>query len=364
MHSLKRESLILANSLNFLDMLYASYSKYNLVFKTPAWTSRGVLTHKETYFVRIFDDAKPDQVGLGECALFRGLGCDDVAEYENILADLCWHIGDRIEDFRERYKDFPSIVFGIETAWADLQNGGKQRPFPSEFTQGKGSIRTNGLIWFGKIDDMLLQIRKKIDAGFTCIKLKIGAGEFDEEIDLLRKIRKTYSPSDIELRVDANGAFSEDEALQKLCRLSELKLHSIEQPIRAGQWDAMAKLCSESPLDIALDEEMIGVNNHADKVRLIETIHPKYIVLKPSLHGAFCGTSEWIEIAKSNNVAWWITSALESNVGLNAIAQWTFLQNVSMPQGLGLGSLYENNVPSYISLSGDRLMFDPKAKMF
>lgn len=344
-------------------MLYASYSKYTLDFKTPAWTSRGVLTQKDTYFLRLMDDASPDKVGLGECALFRGLGCDDVPDYENVLADLCWNINDRVDRLSELYKDYPSILFGFETAIADLKNGACQRPFPSDFTKGEGSIPTNGLIWFGKIDDMLSQIRTKIDAGFSCIKLKIGAGDFQEEVELLRKVRSQYSASDIELRVDANGAFKPSEALGKLETLSKLNLHSIEQPIMAGQYEEMAKLCVQSPLPIALDEELIGVNQKEKKESLLSMLKPQYIVLKPSLHGAFSGAKEWIDIAEKNGVAWWITSALESNVGLNAIAQWTYTLSVGRPQGLGLGSLYVNNVPSFIYLSGDKLKFDAKGKV-
>ena len=236
------------------------------------------------------------------------------------------------------------------------------RPFPSDFTQGKGHIKINGLIWVGPKDQMIAQVRSKIEAGFTCIKLKVGAHDFDEEVDMLHAIRSEFSRSDIELRVDANGAFSPEDALKKLDVLSKLDLHSIEQPIKAGNWEAMASLCKETPLPIALDEELIGVFEKEEKARLLQEIKPQFIVLKPSLHGAFCGTDEWISLAKEQHVGWWITSALESNIGLNAIAQWTYTQGVTMPQGLGTGQLYLNNLPSFLCLEGDRLSYDVNRK--
>ena len=232
--------------------------------------------------------------------------------------------------------------------------------FPSHFTDGKAGIPINGLIWMGEKSFMKEQIEDKIQQGFSCIKLKIGAIDFDAEMELLRYIRKEFSAKEIELRVDANGAFQPENALEKLKRLSDLSLHSIEQPIRQGQYKEMAKLCKETPLPIALDEELIGVFNTSDKENLIEEIKPQYIILKPSLIGGFQGTKEWVNLAEKNQIGWWITSALESNIGLNAIAQFTYLQNNPMPQGLGTGSLFTNNIESPLQVKGENLNYNPQ----
>lgn len=321
------------------------------------------MTQKLTYIIRLMDADKPDKCALGEAALFKGLSADDVPEYEKVLADLCWNINDYKDTYKDKFKRYPSIVFGLETAFADLENGCLMHPFPSDFTQGKGDIKINGLIWVGPKEQMIAQVRSKIEAGFSCIKLKVGAHDFDQEVEMLRAIRSEFSRSDIELRVDANGAFSTEDALKKLDVLSKLDLHSIEQPIKAGNWSEMADLCKNTPLPIALDEELIGVFEKEDKIRLLQEIKPQFIVLKPSLHGAFCGTDEWISLANEQNIGWWITSALESNIGLNAIAQWTYRKGVAMPQGLGTGQLYLNNLPSFLCLNGDRLSYDVNRKI-
>ena len=340
-------------------MLHSSYSKYILDFNKPSWTSRGVLTQKETYFIRVVDAAKPFLVGIGECSVFRGLGADDVPEYEKKLAEVCWNIEEYKDCYKEKLKEYPSIIFGLETAFADLENEAKMTPFPSDFTEGKGFIKINGLIWMDSQEEMKKQIDAKIDAGFSCVKMKIGALDFDSEVELLRSLRKRYSKEKLQLRVDANGAFSVDEAMSKLETLSKLDIHSIEQPIKAGQRAAMADLCKNTPLPIALDEELIGIFDKKDKQSLLEEIKPQYLVLKPSLHGGFCGADEWIELAEKQHIGWWVTSALESNVGLNAIAQWTFKKGVTMAQGLGTGSLYTNNLQSPLFLEGENLKFDP-----
>ncbi len=345
-------------------MLHASYTRYNLRFKTPSGTSRGILTEKETFFVRLVDDNNPSSLGIGECALFRGLSSDDVPEYENVLADICWNIEEYKENFREKFKHFPSIICGLEMAFADLQNGGIRQPFPSVFTQGEDFIRINGLIWMGTKENMRQQVLEKIEKGFSCIKIKIGAIDFEEELDLLKYIRKEFGRKDIELRVDANGAFAPGEALTKLEQLAQLDLHSIEQPVKAGQPEIMSGLCRKTPLPIALDEELIGLVEREEKHQLLEEIRPQYIVLKPSLHGGFCGTQEWIDAAKEVKTDWWITSALESNIGLNAIAQWTYLLNNPLPQGLGTGQLYVNNVPPEPDLRGEKLFFRKEPENF
>ncbi len=329
---------------------------YRLSFKRPAGTSRGVLHYKDTYFLILAQDGK---TGIGECALFRGLSADDRADYELTLNSLVEKINDNQPVRTEDYREWPSIVFGLETALRSLASQRNDILFPSDFTSGKSGIRINGLIWMGDRDFMFSQIKEKIEAGFRVIKMKIGALDFETEWELLRYIRTQFGPSDIEIRVDANGAFTPEEALSKLEKLARLQIHSIEQPVKPGQWELMAELCRKSPLPVALDEELIGIFHRDRKEELIRNIKPRYIILKPSLTGGFTGTDEWIETAEKNQVGWWITSALESNVGLNAIAQFTFSKNVKMPQGLGTGGLFVNNIDSPLYIRKDELRFDP-----
>lgn len=335
----------------------SSITPYNLIFKKPSGTSRGILTSKEIWLLKIWNEESPEVFGLGECALFRGLSAEDRPGYEDVLQSLTPNLPPLPELF-ERLRDFPSILFGLETALADLKNGGKRIIYPSPFSEGKSSIRINGLIWMGTKAEMQRQIYEKIEQGFSCIKLKIGAIDFDTELDLLRSIRQEFDAKTIELRVDANGAFSPADALRKLEALAKLNIHSIEQPIKAGQWQAMAQLCANTPLPIALDEELIGVNDLLQKKMLLETIRPQYIILKPSLHGSFVGSEEWVKLANAQHIDWWATSALESNIGLNAIAQWCATQKNEMPQGLGTGQLYTNNFESPLSLNGENLYYD------
>ena len=335
-------------------MLKASYTPYILHFKVPSGTSRGVLTQKETYFLKVWDEHNPDCFGIGECALFKGLGADDRPDYEAMLQTVCRGI-DRIDEID--LSTWSSIRFGVETALLDLQHGGRRMIYPSEFTAGKQAIEINGLIWMGDKRTMASRIDEKLAAGFSCIKLKIGAIDFDDECELLAAIRRRYRREDIELRVDANGAFSPYDALEHLQRLSAYDLHSIEQPIRAGQWEEMARLTSESPLPIALDEELIGYNTWEEKQRLLSAIRPQYIIIKPSLHGGLAGGEEWIAEAEKLNIGWWITSALESNIGLNAIAQWCATFQNPLPQGLGTGLLFTDNVEMPLEIRKDCLWF-------
>jgi len=230
--------------------------------------------------------------------------------------------------------------------------------FPSEFTKGEKSIPINGLVWMGTKEFMKIQIKEKISSGFSCIKMKIGAIDFDTELELLTSIRKEFSSKDIELRVDANGAFTPKEALEKLKHLSALEIHSIEQPIKQGQFEEMALLCEQTPLPIALDEELIGVFSETKKEEILQIIQPQFIILKPSLIGGFQGSTEWIEKAIKYNVSWWITSALESNVGLNAIAQFTYTLQNKMPQGLGTGGLYANNFEAPLEIEKGNLHYN------
>ncbi|MXV38891.1 o-succinylbenzoate synthase [Flavobacteriaceae bacterium Ap0902] len=330
----------------------ASFQSYRLNFKRPGGTSRGVLHEKETFFLELKEG---NQVGLGECNLFRGLSADDLPEYELKLAEFCDKINDGEEVNWEDWRMFPSIQFGYEQAKLSL-NAEDQILIPSDFTAGKKGIQINGLIWMGDADFMKMQIQEKLNAGFHCLKLKIGTN-WSAEIDILKTLRQQFSAETLELRVDANGAFDEHSAPDVLEDLARLEVHSIEQPIRQGQWEIMADLCAKTPTPIALDEELIGIFEKNRKEALIKAINPQYIILKPALVGGFLGSEEWIQLAEENQVDWWITSALESNIGLNALAQWTFNLGNPLPQGLGTGGLYTNNTPSRLEIRGEELWF-------
>ena len=334
----------------------ASYEKYILKFKRPSGTSRGVLTEKETWFLILEEDGKQ---GIGECGILRSLSYDDRPDYEKKLMWVCQNVDLGPEKLWEELREFPSIQFGVEIAFKSLQAETPFLLFPSEFTEGKAAIPINGLVWMGEEAFMKEQIIQKIEQGFSCIKLKIGALDFEKELNLLKFIRKEFSSEEMEIRVDANGAFSASEALEKLRRLSELKLHSIEQPVRQGQPEVMARLCEETPLPIALDEELIGVTDVTKKRELLQMIKPQYAIFKPSLIGGFKGTREWIGLVEENGSGWWITSALESNVGLNAIAQFTFTLENRMPQGLGTGGLYTNNFEAPLEVEKGKLWYRP-----
>lgn len=318
----------------------ATFQKYILNFKQASGTSRGILRTKETFFLFISNESSE---GVGECGLFRGLSIDDKPEYEEKLQWLCDNIHLEKETLLTELIEFPSIQFGLEQALLSLKSTNKFELFSSEFTKGNASIPINGLIWMGSEKFMHQQIKEKLESGFTTIKMKIGAIDFDTELSLLKSIRKEYNANEIELRVDANGAFKSSEALEKLKRLSDYKLHSIEQPIKQGQWQEMARLCEDTPLPIALDEELIGIFDVTKKEELLLTVKPQFIILKPSLVGGFIGSNEWIALSEKQSIDYWITSALESNIGLNAIAQYTYDLGVIMPQGLGTGSLFTNN---------------------
>ena len=332
--------------------MQAEYQRHNLIFKRPGGTSRGILTEKETYFLHVSDGEKK---GTGECGIFRGLSYDDFPDYEEKLQWLCDNINSEYSFLQEQLLHYPSIWFGYEQAMLNLKHGGHIY-FPGEFTEGKKSITINGLIWMGNIDFMKEQIALKLQDKFHCIKLKIGVN-WDEEKKVLEELRKTFPKNRLELRVDANGAFSAEKAKIVLEELAVLDIHSIEQPIKAGNPEEMALLCANTPTPIALDEELIGITESEEKQRLLETIKPQYIILKPSLVGGISGSDEWIALAEKQNIGWWITSALESNIGLNAIAQYTYTKKNPMPQGLGTGSLFTNNTPSSLKLEGDQLWF-------
>lgn len=333
----------------------ASFKKYSLNFKQPSGTSRGILKTKETYFLKL---ASANKIGIGECAIFRGLSIDDRPDYEDKLKWLCNNIHLEESVLLNELIEFPSIQFGLEQAFLSLKSNNPYKLFPSKFTEDEAAININGLIWMGSETFMKQQIQDKIEAGFSTIKMKIGAIDFETELKLLKSIRASFSSEEIELRVDANGAFQPNEALEKLKRLSDFEIHSIEQPIKQGQIDEMAELCSKTPLPIALDEELIGVFNVTKKQELLQIIQPQYIILKPSLVGGIKGSEAWIRLAEKQQIGWWVTSALESNIGLNAIAQWTYILNNKMPQGLGTGSLFANNVKSPLEVKQGHLVYN------
>ena len=327
-----------------------------LHFKQPAGTSRGIYTTRQVWYLHVTSPDHPHRIGIGECAPLPDLSCDALPDYEQHLRAACRTVEEQGLIDRDALRPFPSILFGLETALRHLQTG-SWALWNTAFSRGECGIPINGLIWMGDYREMLTRIEQKMEAGYRCIKLKIGAIGFDDELTLLRHIRTRFSASEVELRVDANGAFSPLDAMDKLKRLAELDLHSIEQPIRAGQWEEMARLAADSPLPIALDEELIGVNLPDEKRRLLDTVCPQYIILKPSLHGGISGGKEWIEEADRRKIGWWITSALESNIGLNAIAQWCATYDNPLPQGLGTGLLFSDNVEIPLEIRKDCLWY-------
>ena len=326
-------------------------------FQHPAGTSRGIYTERKSWMLEMTNDDLPGRKGIGECAPLPELSCDDIPEYEKTLRAVC----DRFEqegaiDY-PMMRPYPSMLFGLETALLNLQSG-SEILFDNDFSRGKVGITINGLVWMGDYDTMLRRIEEKLQQGFHCIKLKIGAIEFEKELDMVKRIRERFSHHEVQLRVDANGGFTFDEALYKLELLAQYAIHSIEQPIKAKQWGYMAELCRESPLPIALDEELIGINIPEMKAHVLNIIKPAYIVLKPSLHGGMKGVREWVDIANRQGIRSWITSALESNVGLNAVAQLAadiYGTSGIMPQGLGTGQLFTDNIPMRLEVKGEKL---------
>ena len=329
-----------------------------LHFKHPAGTSRGVYTTRMVWYILLSYQSDPSLFGIGECAPLPDLSSDYSDEYENILKNFALEFSQKNKIDWETLRNYPSMLFGFETAVQHYQRQSLQL-WDTPFAKGQEGIPINGLVWMGAFDFMKHQIETKIAEGYRLIKLKIGSIDFEDELSLIKQIRSQFSAEQIEIRVDANGAFSPTDALSKLERLAALDIHSIEQPIAAKQWEAMAKLTASTPLPIALDEELIGVHTLAQKQDLLDAIQPQYIILKPSLHGGIVGCEEWIREADARKIGWWITSALESNVGLNAIAQWTATLNPVIPQGLGTGLLYRDNIDSPLEIYEDQLWFNP-----
>ncbi len=324
----------------------ATFTKLALHFKRPVGTSRGIMNIKNSWILKL---TKDEITGVGEISIIEGLSPDfeNSESFEKKIQEVCLLIENRQLTINNFILDNnPSIKFGVETALRDLQNGGKGIIFDNDFTSGKRKLPINGLIWMGDESFMNEQIEQKLEEGFSTLKMKIGAIDFETELKLLQSIRKRHSKNEITLRVDANGSFLLHQAKSVLEQLAELDIHSIEQPIKAGQWEEMKNLCSDTPTPIALDEELIGIEDVSKKIELLETIRPQYIILKPSLHGGISGTQEWIQLAEERTIPWWLTSALESNIGLNAICQLAGEYKNKLPQGLGTGSLYTNNVES------------------
>ncbi|MDP2187645.1 MAG: o-succinylbenzoate synthase [Sphingobacteriaceae bacterium] len=341
------------------EKLTARCFPYRLDFKQPAGTSRGVLTSKISWML-VLEDENGVQ-GLGECGPLAGLSFDDRPDFGTRLQRLCEQFNQaEWATFEETLLFYPAMRFGFEMALQDYVQGGKRLLFESDFSLQGAPQAINGLIWMGSADFMKEQIAEKLERGFRCLKLKVGAIDFDAELAILKALRSEFSAQDLELRVDANGAFSPTDALRKLQQLASFDLHSIEQPIKAGQVAAMAQLCAESPLPIALDEELIGLTMAEELEDLLDQVRPPYIILKPTLLGGFEASEQWIAAAEVQGIHWWVTSALESNVGLNAIAQWTATLGNDLPQGLGTGQLYTNNFPSPLHIQGGSLQYLPE----
>ncbi|MGL4852149.1 MAG: o-succinylbenzoate synthase [Phocaeicola sp.] len=329
-----------------------------LQFKQPAGTSRGVYTTRKVWYLQL-TDTQTGRVGIGECAPLPVLSCDDLPNYEELLHTICSQVAATGVIDYAAWAAYPSIIFGLESALLHLQAGSWQL-YNTPFSRGEAGIPINGLIWMGSFEEMKARIEEKLAAGYRCLKLKIGAIDFQKELELLQAIRSHFSPEQLEVRVDANGAFHPGESMERLQQLAACHLHSIEQPLAAGQWGEMARLCQETPLPIALDEELIGIHTTQEKMELLDTIRPQYIILKPSLHGGIRGSEEWIQLAAKRGIQSWVTSALESNVGLNAIAHWCASLHPTLPQGLGTGLLFTNNLPLPLHIQGDALWFCPQ----
>lgn len=341
-------------------MIRASYIPHNLYFKRPAATSRGVMHQKSCWYVVLTNEN--DAPGLGEVSFIPGLSVEDPHEIEIQLDHVCKLISRGELDPNAKLPNLPGVGFALETAWVDMNQGGQRLLFPSDFTRGLKGIPTNGLIWMGDSFQIKQQIREKLDLGFRVLKMKVGALELETEIEILRDIRAQYKAAELEIRLDANGAWSFEQAPEILQRFAEFGIHSIEQPISPGQTGEMAELCAGKVIPIALDEELIGISSTRERAGLLDQINPAYVILKPGLIGGFTEAEDWIGLAEVRGIGWWITSALESSVGLNAIAQWTYSLDVTIPQGLGLGSLYTNNLPSPLEMERDSLWHRPAKK--
>ena len=348
-------------------MLTLSYQRRALRFNFPARTSRGALTEHVAYYLALRDVRQSGRVGWGEAAPLAGLSPDFGLGFEAQVQQLCETVNRARYTFLEDIQPLelvsaalPALRFAFETAVLDLAHGGRHQLYANAFAQGQASLPINGLVWMGDAPFMREQIRQKLAAGYSCLKLKIGSLDFATELALLAEIRAEAGPAELTLRVDANGAFSPTEALGKLDQLARFDVHSIEQPIAAGQWLALAEVCRQSPISVALDEELIDLTDPARQAALLAGVQPSYLVLKPTLLGGHAATRHWITLAETHGLGWWITSALESNVGLNAVAQLTGEYDVAgFAQGLGTGQLYHNNVAAPLRIVHGALHYDP-----
>lgn len=337
-----------------------AYAPYMLYFRQPAGTSRGILTQKPTCLIKLYDESDPYHYGIGEAALFPGLSPETGNRFGAKMLELLANVAlGRPTDLSET----SSIAYGFEQAINDFASGGKGIYYQSPFVEGKTEITINGLVWMGDFETMIERIREKVEQGFKCIKLKVGAIDWNQELEMVRYVRETFPTRELELRLDANGGFSPENALDRLDRLSRFDIHSIEQPIKPGNPKAMGEICRHSPIPVALDESLIGVYTSGQKEKLLDETTPAYIILKPALCGGFSGAEEWIALANQRNIGWWATSALESNVGLNALAQWIGKMNPQMPQGLGTGGLFTDNFTTPIYLEGETLHYNPLAPL-
>ena len=343
-------------------MIHAAWKEFVLTPAFPLGTSKGTITARTVWYLLAWEHDRPEVVGIGEAALFPGHSKEFPADVRTKLLELCMDTSDWDRRLYDDLVDVPSVRFAVEQCLKDLEAGGTKTLFPSDFTLGRQAIPINGLVWMGDKATMKQRIREQLDGGYTTVKMKIGAIGVDDELELLKAVRKEYGPGDITLRVDANGAFTALQAPEVLKRLADLHVHSIEQPVPPGQYEVMAELCADTPIPIALDEDLIGQNTHDSKVDLLDHIRPQYIVIKPSLVGGWAATQAWIDLAKARGIGWWITSALESSIGLNAIAQYTATLHVTMAQGLGTGKVYANNIPSPLLAERGELRYRPEAE--
>jgi o-succinylbenzoate synthase len=335
----------------------AIVKKLDLKFIRPGKTSRGILYTKPSWFFFLENNGRKS---IGECSVIPGLNREYDEKYESRVMQLADRINKGMLPDLKALDEFPSIRFGLECALQELQLGQEGILFPSSFTRGETGIPINGLIWMDDMEEMKKGIREKLAQGFKVLKLKIGALDFQDEVTLLEEIREEFTSDELEIRLDANGAFTYEEALENLDQLMDYNIHSVEQPIKCGSWDEMARLCETSPVDIALDEELIGIYSAPEKNKMLAHIQPQYIVIKPSFAGGFEKAKEWIRAAEKNDAGWWVTSALESNIGLNAIAQWVATLKTNMVQGLGTGQVFSNNIPSPLHLKNSELWYDPQ----
>ena len=351
----------------------ANFKKHTFNFIFPAGTSRGVLHTKDSWFLSIFNEENAT-FGTGECSIIEGLSPDFLDEftYEQKLRSLIEKLKDlALADFfilgnktsfsengmafLKQFEDDPSIKFGLECALMDANNRGDGIIFDNSFSRGESSIPINGLVWMGTKEFMLDQIEQKITAGFKTIKLKIGAIDFESELNLIKGIRKKYSSDDLVIRVDANGAFNASSVYGALKELNKLDVHSIEQPVAPQNSKLLRDLAMEQIIPIALDETLLYFQKTIEKIQILEEIKPQFIVLKPSLHGGLTGTAEWIKMAEERNIPWWMTSALEGSIGLSAIAQFTGNYSINLAQGLGTGGIFSNNLPSNLVVESGKI---------